>query len=634
MIQLIKALDISAGSEFRRQNILNYQTIERAINDFNDRMDKHSKDVKHAHETAQIYQGNISQASINKDLQSQINRLAVAPRDNSANEVVQARGDIHGNTYDTLKQHLNAWEEQTEINKDETIKAFELSKQEVLDIEYRFDPQKQPFLFVTELAPLTNAVMQSFWFDNKTSIVYMTQARSGGYMLTRLKPNGQYIDSSFIKGGGHGTHNGYRYIDNELWIYSFMENSEGQGAIVRFKYKPNVEYTYGTQGMQDVYTGRTNNPYMTPVINEHEGYILYRVEYPKSEWSTRNAMNYIEIRKLSDVDKYVDNVIYKFDIPLHLTSEKNPMQGVTFDSDFVYWYTGDSKPENPNYLTVFDIKTGKQSYQVNVDYGNDGGSYAGNFAEAEGLQMYYDEDTGKKALLLGVTVGGDGNRNHKIYALGQRGILEILKAKGTPYIMSDTGGRVRPLPINPSDLKNLTQIKEPGHYYLYTNHTLQIDDFPLPRLWRDAGWWLKVDPPQTNGDLVQTLMRNSFGRNMMIFKRVISSRGQGVSDWNYIPANSGKWERVPSFITDVSELNIVGMSFYLTTEDTKRLKGFPSDRKGVAGWNLTIEPSNTGGFIQKYTRNSITAPAELIIKNFDSATKGGPWTLHKGEIIK
>ncbi len=70
---------------------------------------------------------------------------------------------------------------------------------------------------MTELAPLTNAVMQSFWFDNRTGIVYMTQAcRNNGYMLSGLRPNGQFMSSSLIVGGGHGTHNGYRYIDDRV----------------------------------------------------------------------------------------------------------------------------------------------------------------------------------------------------------------------------------------------------------------------------------------------------------------------------------------------------------------------------------------------------------------------------------
>ncbi|WP_368886345.1 hypothetical protein, partial [Escherichia coli] len=88
----------------------------------------------------------------------------MAPRNNSANEIVQARVNVNGETFDTLKEHLDDWETKTQINKEETIRELNKTKQEILDIEYRFEPDKQEFLFVTELAPLTNAVMQSFWF--------------------------------------------------------------------------------------------------------------------------------------------------------------------------------------------------------------------------------------------------------------------------------------------------------------------------------------------------------------------------------------------------------------------------------------------------------------------------------------
>ena len=42
--------------------------------------------------------------------------------------------------------------------------------------------------------------MQSFWVDPRTKIIYMTQARPGNhYMLSRLKPNGQFIDRLLVK---------------------------------------------------------------------------------------------------------------------------------------------------------------------------------------------------------------------------------------------------------------------------------------------------------------------------------------------------------------------------------------------------------------------------------------------------
>ena len=65
-----------------------------------------------------------------------------------------------------------------------------------------------------------------------------------------------------------GTHNSYRYIDDELWIYSFILNGNNENTLVRFKYTPNVEISYGKYGMQDVFTGHPEKPYITPVINE------------------------------------------------------------------------------------------------------------------------------------------------------------------------------------------------------------------------------------------------------------------------------------------------------------------------------------------------------------------------------
>ncbi|HCU7218410.1 TPA: hypothetical protein OU892_002611 [Staphylococcus aureus] len=353
-LYLIKDLGALAGRDYRAKEIQNLQRIEQFALGLTTEFKLHQKAKTIQHFAEQIYYNGRSQAAVNKSLQSQINALVVAPRNNSANEIVQARVNVNGETFDTLKEHLDDWETKTQINKEETIRELNKTKQEILDIEYRFEPDKQEFLFVTELAPL---------------------------------------------------------------------------------------------------------------------------------------------------------------------------------------------------------------------------------------------------------------------------------------IMSDTGGRVKPLPMRPDKLKNLGMLTEPGLYYLYTDHTVQIDDFPLPREWRDAGWFLEVKPPQTGGDVIQILTRNSYARNMMTFERVLSGRTGDISDWNYVPKNSGKWERVPSFITKMSDINIVGMSFYLTTDDTKRFTDFPTERKGVAGWNLYVEASNTGGFVHRLVRNSVTASAEILLKNYDSKTSSGPWTLHEGRII-
>lgn len=589
-----------------------------------------------AHETFQINENGRTQLNINADLQQQISHLAVAPRNNSENEIVQARVDILGNGYNSLKEHLIAWESRTKIIKDEVEAYVDKARQDILDIEYRFDPENQEFLYITDLGPRTNAVMQSFWFDERTGIIYMTQAHSN-YKITRLRPNGSYIDEMIVENGGHGTHNGYRYIDDKLWIYSFIRDNNGDNSLVRFTYHPNTTLSYGTYDMEEVFTGHPERPYLTPIINQHTQEILFRIEYPKSQWNKLNSMNYIEIRNLEDIDNRVDNVKDRIDIPLELTAagdSDRPMQGVEFDEDNIYWYTGTSNAQVDNMINVFDRKTGKEIYNFIADYGGVDGEYAGNFQEPEGLQLYYNRE-GKKLLMLGVVIGGSGNRTHKIYAAGQRGVIEELKSRGTPVPLTDTGGRTKPLPIDPDKLRNLSDIVEPGFYYLYTAHTKTIDDFPegVPK---DAGWFFDVYPAQSNGDVRQVLNRNSYGRNIMSFERFTSGikDRNGVGPWNFVYKTAGFWERIPSDVKKIQDLKIVGMTYYITAAETSMLTDFPKDRKGYAGWIVHVEGGERGGYIHRIVRNTSTANTEVLYRTYHVDGTISPWTIFKGEEIK
>ena len=626
---------IDLGQEYRRMMVSNFKYIIEGLNYINDDFNYHRTEEENAHNSSQIKHGARTSKETFDDLQSQINRLVLAPRNNSANEIVQARVDIFGNHFPTLKEHLIKWEEKTKIDKEETIKEVEKAKKTILDAEYRFEPNKQEFLYVTDLSPLTNAVMQHFWFDKRTGIVYMTQAQGADYMLTRLKPNGEYIDSSLILNGGHGTHNGYRYINDELWIYSHIVDSEGKHKVVRFKYTPNVEMAYGTYGMEEVFTGHPELPYITPVINEVENKILYRVEYPSSEWETRQSRNYVEIRDLDDIDKRINKVLYKIDLPLNLTNPTQPMQGVGFDEDTLYWTTGTSSIKTDNYLTTYDLKTGKQKYQVKINYGGEGGFYPGDFSEPEGMQVYYDNE-GRKALLIGFSVGGSGNRTHKIYAVAQRGVLEQLHSRGIPTPLTDTGGRAKPLPLDPDNLRLLSKITTPGYYYLYTEHVRNIDDFPLDKKQRDAGWFFQVEPSQPNGDVLQRLIRNSYSRNMMTFERFVSRKEErnGISPWNYVPKTAGFWERVPKHINRIADLNIVGTTYYMTTEDSKRMTDFPNSKKGAAGWIIHVEQGENNGYMHRVVRNVSDYNLEILYRNYKNSGDKTDWFIIKSEVAK
>ena len=120
MINLKKALSNNM-KDFRNDSIRNISKIESAINKLFNIIAKAKVDNEIQHHSKQIKHGHRTQSDVNRSLQSQINHLAVSPRDNSANEIVQARVDMLGNRFPTLKEHLDAWEERTFISKNETV---------------------------------------------------------------------------------------------------------------------------------------------------------------------------------------------------------------------------------------------------------------------------------------------------------------------------------------------------------------------------------------------------------------------------------------------------------------------------------------------------------------------------------
>ena len=90
--------------------------------------------------------------------------------------------------------------------------------------------------------------------------------------------------------------------------------------------------------------------------------------------------------------------------------------------------------------------------------------------------MYYDLETRRKALLIGVTIGPGNNRHHSIYSIGQRGVNQFLKNIAPQVSMTDSGGRVKPLPIqNPAYLGD---IRSWSLLYLY-DKTHKCIRFPV-----------------------------------------------------------------------------------------------------------------------------------------------------------
>ncbi|MGW7931883.1 phage baseplate protein [Staphylococcus xylosus] len=616
------------GNNFILENEYNFSKIDEFLAYLKLYTYTHGNKEKRAHSANQITYKNQTIADFYKYLVARLNNLVLGHNGDGINEVKDARVDNQGVAHPTLHERLRS--ENLHYTKVLTEMSDEITQhhEEFLQAEYRFDPRNQEMQFITDLSPRTNAVMQSFWIDYRTHIIYMTQARPGGhYMLSRLKPNGQFIDRLLVKNGGHGTHNAYRYINGELWIYSSVLSANKKVKFVRFKYKTG-EIKYEDEQMRDVMPHVFNNRYTTAIYNSKEQLMIFRREYTQQEFKDKKSLNFIEIRNIKDVDNNVDKVLYRFDIPAEYTSATQPMQGVTYDEGILYWYTGDSNPKIPNYLHAFDVKSGKHLWKRKVTIGGIDGNYVGNFQEAEGMAMYYDEETGKKALLLGVTTGPGNNRHHEIHSIGQRDLNDSLKNRATPVLMTDTGGRAKPLPAQ--GLSKLSNVTEIGHYYMYTGDTLNIKDFAVSKAWRGYGWFLDVLPGDINGVVRQVLTRSSFGRNTMIFMRQVDVfTGKTTVDWSLVKTYGEMWETPPKSINKLADLNIPGLEIYLTAEDTKRFVDFPAKYKGVAGFVYLRVKLSQNQYKEFLFRNNIIAPPETLERTTQGQKKS-KWFTNAG----
>lgn len=638
MLKLLKSLTQTLGQEFRQQLHTNFLRIEDFVNNLKDLFDFHKSEEKNAHSSKQISDEKFGTVDNGLNVISKrYSNLVLSKAKNSLQEVKDARVDSAGKAHLTLFDRLLSDNVRFETDKNEVMQSVNEAKDKVLAQEFAFDIPNQSWQYLTNLSPWTNSVMQSFHLDNETGIIYMTQVYGDNYKITRLQPNGQFLSQMEIIGGGHGTQNGYRWIDDKLWIYSFIYDNDRKCKLVRFTYRPDKSIGYGDYDMEEVFTGKPELPYMTPSINEHEGMIMYRIQYPESEWDARGSANYVEVRKLSDVDNRVDKVIYKMDIPRRLTQGAQPMQGCAYDDGKLYWYSGDSDPNVPNFVTVFDLKTGKQLYQKQADVGKIGNEFPGNFAEAEGIQMYYDKGTGKKAMLIGVTVGAGNYRSHQIHGIFMRDVYDKLTAQATPQSMMETGGRTKTLPV--LNFTKLSDIIEPGEYYLYTSDIQNLTDFPLPKEMRDAGYWFQVSAPNQAGQVIQTLIRSTFSRDIMQFTRIVSinkfADSNTTTNWNHSGLSSigGPSEGIPNHITNINQIGIIAdKQWYITSDRSKQIKDLP-----ISGVGMTAYVENISTYVFKVTicRVTTTAAVQMYIAYFSTTEnkRTSPWTLMDGKNI-
>ena len=250
--------------------------------------------------------------------------------------------------------------------------------------------------------------------------------------------------------------------------------------------------------------------------------------------------------------------------------------------------------------------------------------------------MYYDRETGKKALLIGVTTGGANYRSHEIHGIFMRDVYEKLRSQSTPVLMTDSGGKVKTYPLD--NFTKIADVTEPGHYYMTTVTTKQLTDFPLPQEMRDAGYFLEVSAPNIAGDVKQTLTRNSYARDLMIFQRMVSINKlinkETYTDWNHVKSGSigGPAEYIPSHITNMNQLGIIAnKQWYCSTKRSSEIADHPNP--GVAGWTVDVESVTETAFKIVLTRVTSGATIQKYEAYFSTSKneRTSPWTLFQGE---
>ncbi|EJL1640148.1 hypothetical protein NL868_001326 [Shigella flexneri] len=460
-----------------------------------------------------------------------------------------------------------------------------------------FDISKLDAQFVTNLGNLRNAVNQSINFDVKTNQIYTTTSDSKtpeGFVITRLTPSGKYISSMTIPEGGHGTMIG---VDRKtssgkvkIWAYH-----TGLRKLIQFDYIDNGTLTVAqATALTDYTPSSLRSVYFTPYYDHYFDRMLIRRDD-----------GICELRNRTEIINKVDNKLNSVQVDKNEMSDSRPMQGAVVYDKTLWWLSGTSAQDNQAKILEYNMTSGILEKTITLDKIS---TYSGvnewrdNFKEPEGLSFYVDS-TGRKSLLFVITNGGMEKRFHNLYAFTEENYSShwsnISRLGGQNYALTRGDGRAFSIPDN---TVKLSDIMQPGHYYMTTAVSSSLTDFP----WKDgdgAGWWLDIKPANQQLAVRQVLTRNSTGRKLLILERVVNLDGS-VGVWTIISTNSMTGEIVTAsdFGNLISNITMPG-EYYLTTPQSALFTDHPE--KNAAGWWLKVSSGDANTSVhQELKRNS------------------------------
>ncbi|ODJ59866.1 BppU family phage baseplate upper protein [Brochothrix thermosphacta] len=462
------------------------------------------------------------------------------------------------------------------------------------DAEHSLDIEKFEPMFVGNLATFRNAVLQAFNIDSATSQYYASQSNSQtpeGFVISHISPNGSKLLSKMeVQNGGHGTNFGIERENDRVYIWTIIRTNTGIQKLIRVPYKENSVLTYDSS-LKDYTPETLNNIYFTPVVDMVNGYMLIR-----------RGDGLCELRDLSDIKSGVDKVLYKTQIPKNENNDERPMQGAVSHNTTLYWYSGWST--NAIRVLKYDMKTGKLLATRDFDLPNETGSnFTDNYREPEGLAYYVNPFTGKESLLMGITSGGMQKRYNMIYAIHQRGAQEhfdsIRAISAQNYAITRGDGRAH---STPDGLKKLSDLRNPGEYYLTTTIVDSLSDIPSPQF-SGSGMFVKNMAGEQHYNLRQIITRFSYSRKNFTMERSLNLDGS-FGSWTVHNSQSNVVEYLApeKYKNMLTNVGIAG-EYYITTPSSTAFMDHPE--KGVAGWWLKVSSGDlSGSFVQKLTRNS------------------------------
>ncbi|MEG7356851.1 teichoic acid biosynthesis protein [Bacillus sp. 0209A] len=512
----------------------NAKATETEVNLINNKL-KYHESSQTAHKSSQIDHGGLSVSTELETMKKRFANVITKADGTNVKEVLDLRINREGKEFDTANERV------VEIEK--SLSDLDASVQK----EYGFDYTTIPPVYHTSLNLADKTVLQCFVIDEKTGDIYATQVGSGNtdqsqnYVITRMNKNGVMLDSMTVVHGGHGTTIGLERENDRMYIWSNYEVVDSHGSsighdLVRFPYTAGATINGGNGGIKRF--NKFTDLYAIPVIDQQNGLIALRLK-------DSNDDSVVQLRKLNDVKNGIDKLLGEVTVP----NDLHYLQGFTIDGYDLYWYTGDTNSVTyPAELSLFSFKDGKLKKRITCDFGRGpDGKYEGDFREPESIFLYKDPKTGKKSLFAAIATGTVGKRLAKVYAYHSKDnaatFATDLSQGFQGYPLTKNNGFAKSLPDGLTKLKDFRQV---GYYYMKTAEANKMTDHPAGG---DAGWWLQVAPADGSGSVIQTLTRNSTGRSIKIFTRVVT--GSGVAgewaelmssqdlDWTNLPLKNG-----------------------------------------------------------------------------------------------